>query len=866
MTRERSDRVARKPSGPVLGAIWGKTRALEVGSEHHPLLGHLLDTAGVATAIWDTALGPTTRHLLAAGLGVPETDARTWAIALATLHDLGKCSPAFQLATLPDDDGAHQVALLAAGLTVAPPIPPARHGEIVADTIIDPLVGFGVPRRVAVQLATLLGGHHGVFPADGHLCDQGSLGDERWAAARRAHVAAVAAALELGRAAAPTIRLTRPAAIVLAGFVTVSDWIASNADYFPLSVPGTASPPFDDDPAERYAIALERAARALAQLGWSGFGASAATVSFASLFGVPAPRPVQEVAIELAETIAPPALAVLEVPTGEGKTEAALWLADRWSAARGVRGMYLALPTMTTSDQMFSRVRDVMRRRYPGEATELQLLHGHAALSADFALLREAADRLAFEADVVCAEDAPDGTPARVVASAWFTAAKRGLLAPIGVGTIDQALLAALVTPHVFVRLFGLAGKTLVLDEVHAYDAYMGSLIELLLEWCAALGSPVVLLSATLPDERRRAFLAAYARGAGWPADPAALPAAAYPRVSAISSAGASARSVATSTLNHRTLALAEAPADPEALAALAEQLTADGGCLAVLCNTVPRAQAVFGAIAARLRGRAADGGPPAGLSRAGSGPGACRPWEGPPDVPLAPPPRPPKPLGAPRSRGRARAAPDDPLRLWPGPRGRRGPRSFRRAPSDRDQLPQSRDRGPRPVARDARLDEASRRRVRGRAGDEAGGRDICLDPGRGHPPVPPRGEPDEGGVRARRAGHTPGDHLGRRAGGLARATARPCWCPHGRGRAPAAPAGRPGPRHRDVADCRPLRRPPGGGGPGGLPGGPGRWHRRRQGLRDGAAHGRSWMTRRALSIEALAQRAGVAAGRRTDR
>jgi len=43
-----------------------------------------------------------------------------------------------------------------------------------------------------------------------------------------------------------------------------------------------------------------------------------------------------------------------------------------------------------------------------------------------------------------------------VVASEWSTNRKRGLLAPFGVGTVNQALLAALVTRHMFVRLFGL--------------------------------------------------------------------------------------------------------------------------------------------------------------------------------------------------------------------------------------------------------------------------------------------------------------------------------------------------------------------------------------------------------------------------
>src|SRR5207248_10947550 len=123
-----------------------------------------------------------------------------------------------------------------------------------------------------------------------------------------------------------------------------------------------------------------------------------------------------------------------------------------------------------------------------------------------------------------------DGAPAGVVAAGWFTGRKRGLLAPFGVGTVDQALLAVLQTRHVFVRLFGLAAKTVIIDEVHAYDTYMTTLLARLLEWLGALSSPVVLLSATLPSARRRALLAAYARGAGW--DEPTIADERYPRLS----------------------------------------------------------------------------------------------------------------------------------------------------------------------------------------------------------------------------------------------------------------------------------------------------------------------------------------------
>src|ERR1019366_8097647 len=97
------------------------------------------------------------------------------------------------------------------------------------------------------------------------------------------------------------------------------------------------------------------------------------------------------------------------------------------------------------------------------------------------------------------------------MAAEWLTHRKRGLLAPYGVGTIDQALMAALQSKHVFVRLLGLAGKVVVIDEVHAYDTYMSKLLERLLGWLFAIGTSVVMLSATLPSLRRAALVKAFA-------------------------------------------------------------------------------------------------------------------------------------------------------------------------------------------------------------------------------------------------------------------------------------------------------------------------------------------------------------------
>ena len=216
--------------------------------------------------------------------------------------------------------------------------------------------------------------------------------------------------------------------------------------------------------------------------------------SFADATGISGElRPLQKRIVEIAQLLREPQLIVVEAPMGEGKTEAAWYIADVWDRREG-QGTHVALPTMATSNQMFGRVGEFLKR---GEGKKnFMLLHGKALLNENF-------DKLKYQAQVYDENTKPNA----VVAESWFAANKKhNLLAPYGVGTIDQALLAVLQTKHVFVRLFGLAGKCVVLDEVHAYDAYMTTLMERLLTWLAALRCPVVLLSATLPKERREAL------------------------------------------------------------------------------------------------------------------------------------------------------------------------------------------------------------------------------------------------------------------------------------------------------------------------------------------------------------------------
>ena len=188
----------------------------------------------------------------------------------------------------------------------------------------------------------------------------------------------------------------------------------------------------------------------------------------------------------------------------------------------------------------------------------------------------------------------------------WFLTSKRALLAPYGLGTVDQALLGSLYARHFFLRLFGLAGKTVVVDEVHAYDVYTGRLVLELLPWLRALGCHVVLLSATLPARLRADLLKAWdpkAEGPEGLPDPARI---GYPALwqsaeGRILCQAGEADGLTADRSQHATLE--QGDPSPDAVAKRVARAVAEGAVVAVVCNTVDRAQEVFRAITAALKG-----------------------------------------------------------------------------------------------------------------------------------------------------------------------------------------------------------------------------------------------------------------------
>ena len=553
--------------------LWAKTDQSRKTEETHALIHHMIDVGQVTAALWDLALPEATRRYFSDKLAVSPEIARRWVAFAAALHDLGKASPVFQTLHPPSRHLLERQGLTFPEVRVKQRSP---HGVITTRALKELLPQLlGWDRYMSEQLAHAVGGHHGSFFSPQNVNEIGPdrRGGEDWDGVRRALLEALLERFDVkGLAPWPAVLLDDPPFwTLLAGLVSFADWIGSIERYFfRLDAPDI----------EAYTTkSYERAVEALQQLGWANFAPPEQAAGFEELFPFP-PRPLQVAAIDLAPKLAPPALVIVEAPTGEGKTEAALYLADRWLQAQQQRGTYVAMPTQATSNQMLRRFRDFLERRYTGGQVALLLLHGNAALSAEMDELRLAAVN----------QDEPE-KQSTVVAHDWFvTNKKRSLLAPFAVGTVDQALLSILQTRHFFVRLFGLSHKTVIFDEVHAYDTYMSQLFQHLLRWLARMDTNVILLSATLPNGTRADLIEAYT-GRKSDVEPV------YPGIYWADQEAEDSVSFETSATSARTLALEWIERAEFAVIEKVRESVGPGGCVAVICNTVARAQSLYDAL-----------------------------------------------------------------------------------------------------------------------------------------------------------------------------------------------------------------------------------------------------------------------------
>ena len=461
----------------ALTHIWAKT-AKSGGTGWHPLILHVLDLTASADAILERE-PETTRNRIGEILGLKWQEARAWILLVVACHDLGKACPGFQCKW-------ENMTGMDPGRS---PNTEINHAFVSQIALSELLQEMDWPGQLAELVSDAVGCHHGSRASPNtleHLAgDRAAIGRDPRAQARRGLFEALLDILQPRKIPAKST-LSGPDFMLLSGLTSFSDWIGSNEDHFPFG-----SPEDCENLPEWFQKRRVRADLALDAIGWEPrTPLSSEAKSFEQVFGF-TPRPLQQAVADAIAGLNKPAILLVEAPMGEGKTEAALFAHLELQRRFGHRGLYVALPTKATGNAMFKRTLKFLRSQGTDRMLDLQLLHGAKLLNDTFQNLHLSGIH-------------DPSTGGEVRAGEWFTNKKRALLSEYGVGTVDQALLPILPVRHNFVRLWGLANRVVVFDEIHAYDAYTGTLLVHLLRWLLALGSSVVLLSATLSPSIRR--------------------------------------------------------------------------------------------------------------------------------------------------------------------------------------------------------------------------------------------------------------------------------------------------------------------------------------------------------------------------
>lgn len=492
---------------------WGKARpASPGGPRYHLLPYHCLDVAAVGCAYLNQH--PRLQSFFAESLGVSRRVVLDWLVYCLALHDLGKFAVTFQ--------GQREDLLfeLQQRTTIRPYT--VRHDTLgakatqwIRESRPDAL-GLGADaQRYRARLQPwfdAVTGHHGQPPEA--IASSLLAHFETQDLAAAASFTDAARKLLLPEASLRSVLATekqthetqaRHLSWWLAGVAVLSDWLGSNTAFFRYRSEIISLQDY-------WETAKEAAERALVSAGVLPAPAAVGRRLQNLFTGIHVLSPLQHWA-ETTILPADPQLYLLEDVTGAGKTEAALTLAYRLMAGDPSRadGAFLALPTMATADAMFERVITMANLMFAADsAPSCVLAHGHRHLSRIF-------QETVLPADHAEHDPRQRDETASARCAAWLADSnKKALLASVGVGTVDQALLGILPARHQSLRLLGLFGKVLIVDEVHACDAYMQELLERLLYFHAASGGSAILLSATLTKSMKQKLAAAYSAGAGW--------------------------------------------------------------------------------------------------------------------------------------------------------------------------------------------------------------------------------------------------------------------------------------------------------------------------------------------------------------
>ena len=459
-----------------------------------PLWMHLRDTAQIMEYLVDLWLPDSVKR----SINLSEDKLRGLACFLGGVHDLGKATVCFQaniMRHLPDAQVRLQrCSTLQCSEQNRRQSPHARTGEAIL-----------IENACPAGIASIVGSHHGKTQSSERVDEQ----FEAWSAnlfPKREErfwtgtweemiAAALCESAEYEDICQLPDMLTQSDELLLTGLLTMADWIASNTEYFPL-IPVEELGSEDLYP-DRVDTAWDKLKLSMP---WEAQADVAGDAGFEARFGF-APNDMQKEVVSIANEMSTPGLLIIEAQMGSGKTEAALAAAEILAAHFGCGGIFFGLPTQATANGIFPRLVSWAQTQTDEICHSIRLAHGMAELNEDYIKLQE---------DVPHIDDDSEQGDENIMVHQWFRGKRQALLADFVIGTVDQLLMAALRQKYVMLRHLGLAGKVVIIDEVHAYDAYMNQYLDRTLQWLGWYKVPVILLSATLPAKRRAELVDAY--------------------------------------------------------------------------------------------------------------------------------------------------------------------------------------------------------------------------------------------------------------------------------------------------------------------------------------------------------------------
>ena len=566
---------------------------------------HSMDTCEIIDRIFYERLSDSERNYIVSSLFEKETDmseaeekTANFCRLIALLHDIGKLTYVFQNRISVNIDGLDEMFILI-GINICKKcLSEEKTPHNVAGQVILKINGF------PAEIYNIIGAHHGManYVEENirkenyygtHTINEKENKDiliKRWNNVWREWIdfslkyTGFSSVEELPK---PNIKIQ----MLLTGLLIMSDWISSNDEYFPF-VDVLREEGFDSI----IRLSKKRAEKAWDIIDfpecWHPDAVQSEDISyfFKERFAFD-PNDIQMAIMQKAElSVNGYGLYILEAPMGTGKTEAALAAAEIIAGKNGQGGVFFGLPTQATSNGVFSRVHKWLDSMWTDDNYALRLVHGMTDLNDEY--------RSIFHGTANESEDVQGS-----FVHEWFEGRKQALLSDFVVATVDQFLLMSLKQRHVMLRHLGIAGKVVIIDECHAYDSYMNVYLDNTLTWMGAYKVPVILLSATLPSDRRHDFVMAYLNGVnnGQRISSDSIPyKSEYPSLTWTDGGNVFHERINCSS---KPKNIAVNWIDEDEICDVLTARLSDGGCAAVIVNTVKRAQILAEAISNNTQG-----------------------------------------------------------------------------------------------------------------------------------------------------------------------------------------------------------------------------------------------------------------------